>query len=169
MRLVLYDVDMYRLNPQSDEVAAVSIKIPVHPISFNEAKDIVKKAFAASLEVPDQRKKIHLTIGQELYQLSLITKEALTLNHEVHNVVVTIPGTVEPDRYVMIGAHFDSFSDGAYDSAAGSAALLAITKALHDLYEQYRWRPRRTIILAFWDAHEFGSIGATEFNEVCFI
>ena len=31
------------------------------------------------------------------------------------------------------------------------------------------WRPRRTIILAFWDAHEFGSIGATEFNEVCFI
>ena len=95
MRRVLYDVDMYRLDPKSDEVTAVSIKIPVHPISFKEAKEIVEKAFAARLEVPDDRKRIHLTIGQEPYQLSLITKEALTLNHEVHNVLITIPGTVE--------------------------------------------------------------------------
>ncbi len=29
------------------------------------------------------------------------------------------------------------------------------------------WQPRRTIILAFWDAHEYGAIGSTEFLEVC--
>lgn len=88
-------LDMYRLDPKSDEVAAVSIKIPVHPISYKEAKEIVEKAFRAKLEEPDDRKKISMTIGKELYTLSMITREALTLNHEVHNVIVTIPGTVE--------------------------------------------------------------------------
>ena len=86
---------MYRLDPKSVDVTAVSIKIPVHPISFKEAKEIVEKAFKANLEAPEERKRIHLTIGQEPYQLSMITREAITLNQEVHNVVVTIPGTVE--------------------------------------------------------------------------
>lgn len=35
----------------------------------------------------------------------------------------------------MIGAHFDSFSDGAFDSAGGTASLLAITRGLHGLYQ----------------------------------
>lgn len=36
----------------------------------------------------------------------------------------------------MIGAHFDSFSDGAFDSAGGTASLLAITRGLHGLYQK---------------------------------
>jgi len=83
------------------------------------------------------------------------------------NLLALIPGT-DRTEYVMIGAHYDhldSRSDasghcfangepghqvcnGAADNASGVAATLAIGKALKKL------KPRRSVILAFWDSEE---------------
>jgi hypothetical protein len=84
------------------------------------------------------------------------------------NLLAVIPGTELPDEYVMIGAHYDHLDsrsnasggcaaaaepggeicNGAADNASGVAATLAIAKAAKKL------GPRRSLIVAFWDAEE---------------
>ena len=85
------------------------------------------------------------------------------------NLVAVMPGGDLAGEYVMIGAHYDhldSRSDatghcfaageagheicnGAADNASGVAATLAIAQAIKKL-----GKPRRSVILAFWDAEE---------------
>lgn len=70
------------------------------------------------------------------------------------------------DRYVILGAHYDSLTSGARDNGGSVAVLLEIMTVLHKLYAEKQWKPRRTILFAFWDAEELGQIGSTEFIEV---
>jgi hypothetical protein len=87
------------------------------------------------------------------------------------NVLAVIPGRELPDEYVIIGAHYDHLGitcettasdpgdiicNGAQDNASGSAAVLAVGKALAKLKEP----PRRSVVLAFWDAEEDGLQGS---------
>ena len=48
----------------------------------------------------------------------------------VHNIIAERRGTEEPDRVIVIGAHYDSVegSPGADDNASGVAALLALAR-----------------------------------------
>lgn len=85
------------------------------------------------------------------------------------NVVGVIRGTDLADQYVVVGAHYDHLGsdcaskppgdlicNGATDNAAGVAAVLEIGRALarHDA------RPRRSVVLALWDAEEDGLRGS---------
>ncbi len=75
------------------------------------------------------------------------------------NVVVTIPGTVRPERINVVSSHFDSVErgPGADDNSSGTTALLEVARVLVD-------RPQpETIRLAFLTAEEAGLIGAREF------
>ena len=48
----------------------------------------------------------------------------------IWNVIATIPGEVEPDRWVMIGNHRDAWVYGAVDPGSGTAATLEMCRAL---------------------------------------
>ncbi|XP_022090181.1 putative N-acetylated-alpha-linked acidic dipeptidase [Acanthaster planci] len=83
---------------------------------------------------------------------------------DITNVIATIPGTTESDRYVIIGNHRDSFTQGMVSPGTGTACLMEVARVLSELIKK-GWRPRRTIILASWDAGEDGLIGSTEWVE----
>ncbi|KAJ1943922.1 Vacuolar protein sorting-associated protein 70, partial [Linderina macrospora] len=90
-----------------------------------------------------------------------------TVQHKqvaIQNVIGTITGTDEEDRAVIIGSHHDAWSAGATDPGSGAAALLEVARGLGELMK-LGWKPRRTIILASWDATEHGLVGATEWVE----
>lgn len=79
------------------------------------------------------------------------------------NLVAVIPGRELPDEYVVVGAHYDHLGttetdvfNGATDNAAGVAVVLAIGRALRSLPEP----PRRSVVLALWDAEEEGLRGS---------
>uniref|UniRef100_A0A452RCM6 Aminopeptidase NAALADL1 n=1 Tax=Ursus americanus TaxID=9643 RepID=A0A452RCM6_URSAM len=114
-------------------------KIPVHPIGYNDAEILLRKV----------RMHVHNT--------NRITR--------VYNVIGTIRGSVEPDRYVILGGHRDSWVFGAIDPTSGAAVLQEIVQSFGKLMSG-GWRPRRTIIFASWDAEEFGLLGSTEWAEV---
>jgi hypothetical protein len=89
------------------------------------------------------------------------------------NVVAFIPGTDLADQYVVVGAHYDHLGDscpttscsqdtifnGATDNAAGVAAALAIGRAI----AAQPTKPRRSVILAFWDREEDGLVGSSHY------
>ncbi len=53
---------------------------------------------------------------------------------------------------------------GAVDPSSGTSVLLEIAYGLGALY-QLGWRPSRSILLASWDAEEYGIVGSTEWAE----
>jgi N-acetylated-alpha-linked acidic dipeptidase len=80
----------------------------------------------------------------------------------IRNVLARIPG--REDQVVVIGNHYDAWVRGGVDPHSGTATLLEIARGLSALREE-GWRPRRDLLLAFWDAEEFGAVGSTEFVE----
>uniref|UniRef100_A0A8C0BNC2 glutamate carboxypeptidase II n=1 Tax=Buteo japonicus TaxID=224669 RepID=A0A8C0BNC2_9AVES len=82
----------------------------------------------------------------------------------IYNVVGTIRGEVEPDRYVILGGHRDSWVFGGIDPQSGAAVVHEIVRSFGKLKKK-GWRPRRTVIFASWDAEEFGLLGSTEWAE----
>jgi N-acetylated-alpha-linked acidic dipeptidase len=71
----------------------------------------------------------------------------------MRNVIGMVRGSQEPDRWVIIGNHRDAWIYGAVDPSSGTAALLEVARALGEALEA-GYRPRRTIVLANWDAEE---------------
>jgi N-acetylated-alpha-linked acidic dipeptidase len=80
------------------------------------------------------------------------------------DVVARIPGSVFPDQWVVWGNHHDAWVNGASDPVSGASALLEASRALAEMLKT-GWRPKRTILLTFWDAEEFGLVGSTEWAE----
>jgi hypothetical protein len=70
------------------------------------------------------------------------------------NVVGVQKGSTYPDRYVVVGAHYDSWYGGAVDNCSGIASLLALVDGSRDLHPAY------TTIYAGWDAEEPGLVGS---------
>ena len=62
----------------------------------------------------------------------------------IYNVIGTIYGREEPDRYVLIGNHRDSWVFGAVDASSGTTTITEVARGLGELLKG-GWRPRRTI------------------------
>jgi len=96
-------------------------------------------------------------------------KLKLEVNNQLHektiyNVIGTIIGKHEPDRYVIVGNHRDSWSFGAVDALSGTTVTNEIARVLGALVKQ-GWRPRRTIKICSWGGEEFNLIGSHEWVE----
>src|SRR5262245_5072266 len=86
-----------------------------------------------------------------------------------HNVVCTKIGSVEPSRFILVGAHFDSrMSDlqnsnarapGADDNASGTAALLELARLLHAV------DVKCSVRLVAFSGKEQGLVGSTAYAE----
>ena len=79
----------------------------------------------------------------------------------IFNVIGTIYGREEPDRYVIIASHRDAWFFGAADPSSGTAALMEISRAASRMLEE-GWRPRRTVKFCSWGAEEVGLVGSIE-------
>ncbi|MYE35632.1 MAG: M20/M25/M40 family metallo-hydrolase [Gemmatimonadales bacterium] len=81
----------------------------------------------------------------------------------VSNAFAVIPGTAEPEEYVILGGHYDSWdgSDGALDNGTGAVAILEAMRILKHAVPN----PRRTIIGALWNGEEQGLNGSRAFVE----
>ena len=82
----------------------------------------------------------------------------------IWDVIGTIPGSSDPSQWVIAGNHRDAWVYGAADPGSGTAAMLEAVHGLGVLL-QHGWKPRRTIVVASWDAEEEGLIGSTEWVE----
>ncbi len=82
----------------------------------------------------------------------------------LYDVIVTIPGATYPNEWIIRGNHHDAWVNGADDPVSGASAELEEMRGLASLLKQ-GWKPKRTIIYAFWDGEEEGLLGSTEWAE----
>jgi hypothetical protein len=66
--------------------------------------------------------------------------------------VVEIKGSEEPEKYVLLHGHLDSWDVGVGDNAVGDAALLEIARVLW----LHRSQLKRSVRIAWWPGHSTG-------------
>src|SRR4029077_9749238 len=82
----------------------------------------------------------------------------------IYDVIAKIPGSTNPDQWIIRGNHHDAWVNGAEDPISGLVAELEEARAFGELLKT-GWKPKRTIIYCAWDAEEPGLIGSTEWVE----
>ena len=125
--------------------------------------------FAGNLVPEEWRKELNVPFRNATGLNSSDTIVRLSVNNvvkikSIYNVIGTVYGREEPDRYVLIGSHRDAWFLGAADPSSGTAALLEISRAVSKMLRE-GWRPRRTLKFCSWGAEEFGLIGSIEWVE----
>ncbi|CAK9209564.1 unnamed protein product [Sphagnum troendelagicum] len=139
--------------------------IPSLPISAEDALPIL-----ASLSGPTSPAEWHGALDLPEYRVgrgpgalnfSFSANQTVT---QIRNVIATIKGAEEPDRYIILGNHRDAWVFGAVDPHSGTASLLEVAQRLGELVVK-GWQPRRSIVRCSWDAEEYGAVGSTEWVE----
>jgi hypothetical protein len=76
--------------------------------------------------------------------------------------VVTITGREEPDPFVLLHGHYDSWDFGIGDNAVGNATLLEVARVLW----KHRDALKRSVRIAWWPGHSTGRYaGSTWFSD----
>ncbi|MCG8467804.1 MAG: M28 family peptidase, partial [Gemmatimonadetes bacterium] len=150
-----------RLDP--DDVGMPTI--PVLPLGYLAAEQILSRMVGPDVPAGWRggiETSYAVTGGPDLtVRVRVNQPRALT---RAVNVVGTAVGSELPDEWVILGAHYDPWGFGAIDPNGGTAMLLTLAEALGTLAEE-GCRPRRSILIAHWDAEEAGIIGSTEWVE----
>ncbi|PFX14387.1 putative N-acetylated-alpha-linked acidic dipeptidase isoform X2 [Stylophora pistillata] len=147
----------------------VGLPLLLQPISYGTARSLLEEVGVD--DIPSEwLKNLDLTLQLNLHGSSGRNRTVkLTINNQlvqktIYNVIGTINGWQEPDRYVFLGNHRDAWVYGAADATTGIAVLKETSRVLGKLLKQ-GWRPRRTIKLCSFGGEEFGLIGSVEWME----
>lgn len=148
-----------------DEGAFSLPRIPSLPISARDAQELlsqldgprVPKGWQGGLPFT-----YHTGPGRAVAHLRV----DMDVEHQVrtlYDVIGKLRGETG-DEWVVMGNHHDAWVRGAVDPGSGTASLLEAARALGTLAKQ-GWKPRRTIVIGFWDGEEFGLLGSTAWVE----
>lgn len=113
-------------------------KSPVIAISNPDGQ-----ALLARLQAGQRTVTIHTTLKEGWFPCPLIVAE--------------IAGAVEPDRFVLVHGHYDSWDVGIGDNAVGDGTLLELARVLH----KHRSGLARSVKIAWWPAHSTGRYGGS--------
>jgi N-acetylated-alpha-linked acidic dipeptidase len=144
--------------------AATLLKIPVLPISYEDAQPLLK-SLKGPVAPEAWRGALPLTyhVGPGPAKVHL----KLTFDWQVrplYNVIARIDGSEFPDHWIIEGNHHDAWVNGASDPTSGNIVLMETARSLGELLKS-GWKPRRTIVIASWDGEEWGLLGSTEWAE----
>ena len=126
--------------------------------------------YAAGAYIVDQLRKSNVSpvsTGEDFFHY---------FHPNFRNILAVIPGSDEKlkNEYVLVGGHYDHVGfgnrtnsrgpfgvihNGADDNASGTAGVLEIAQSL----AQLGTKPKRSILIAFWDGEEKGLLGSKHF------
>ncbi|XP_071080752.1 glutamate carboxypeptidase 2-like [Haliotis cracherodii] len=144
--------------------------IPVHPISYGEAKNIMQYMSGSAVR-SDWSGGMDIVYrygpGFNNQTLKDVEMRISTRNQRnvTYNTIGIIAGAVEPDRYVILGNHRDAWVFGAMDPSSGTAAMMEAARVMAEMVSSGEWRPRRSLIFCSWGAEEYGTLGSSEWVE----
>lgn len=122
------DLDNYHRQPT----------IPVVSINRPDGEELLKKLESGSVEVT-----LHTELKEGWFECPVAVAE--------------IKGTVDPDKFVLVHGHVDSWDVGIGDNAVGNATLLELARIFHN----NRGQLKRSLRVAWWSGHSTGRYGGS--------
>jgi len=163
-----------------EKVAAFDAKGVLGAIFINPGKDIHDGICTTiwgspDLDTIDNEPKIPVVAvnkadGEELKAMCLADRTVVELSTHLEKgwfacplIDLFIEGTEEPEKYLLLHGHLDSWHVGIGDNATGDAALMEMARIFH----KHRDKLRRSLRIAIWPGHSTGRYaGSTWFADV---
>jgi N-acetylated-alpha-linked acidic dipeptidase len=155
--------------PDSERLPVAKVtsvpSIPSVPISYKDASPILEHLGGPSVPKGWQGALpfTYHTGGDGSVRVHLAQKMDYA-QRTIWDVIGRVPGTDNPDAWVVAGNHRDAWAYGAVDPNSGTAAMLEAVRGIGTLLKS-GWKPKRTIYFCSWDGEEEGLIGSTEWVE----
>jgi N-acetylated-alpha-linked acidic dipeptidase len=149
-----------RLRP---EEAPTLPRIPVAVLSWNAARPLLDGLAGTAPEGFTGGLDLRYGTGPGPVRAEVDVEMEAGLR-PVFDVIARWRGREEPEREVLLGTHHDAWTFGGVDPGSSAATILELCRALGEL-KRSGFSPRRSIVVAFWDAEEPGLIGSTEYAE----
>ncbi len=146
------------------EEVDVFTKIPVLPISYNDAAHLLEQ-LSGPVAPESWRGGLPITyhIGPGGSKVHLKLKFNWDMV-KLYDVIAMIKGSVYPNEWIIRGNHHDAWVNGAEDPTSGQVSMLEEARAFGELKKQ-GWKPKRTLVYCAWDGEEEGLLGSTEWVE----
>ncbi|KZT71471.1 Zn-dependent exopeptidase [Daedalea quercina L-15889] len=143
--------------PDAERTEGANIpKIPSLPISWSNAQKLLA-------ELGDSLDEARILNGKSSVRKVKLVNHVDDRVIPIWNVMAAIPGHIR-DETVLLGCHRDAWVTGAVDPVSGTVSLHELIRGFGALLES-GWKPLRTIVIASWDAEEYGLVGSTEWAE----
>ncbi|CAL1546444.1 unnamed protein product [Lymnaea stagnalis] len=82
---------------------------------------------------------------------------------KIKNIISTIQGRDEPDRYIIVGAPRAALPGQPQDVVASSSLLIQLANSFHHVHARHQWRPSRGVKLISWGGSEFSNMGLIQY------
>lgn len=187
----LIDHPFTRLGPEPLRFSQTALPSPTGHSARTDIDQMIALVNAASVQSTIQslqdfqtryaRADNRLQVAQWIQQKFLsygvtdvVLQEFLWQNTSQYNVVATIPGTIYPNQYIVVGGHHDSisnnsdpyvFAPGADDNASGSVAALEMARVMM----ASGYQPRTSIRFVTFAAEEFGLWGSKHHAQTAYL
>ncbi|KAH7324908.1 membrane protein [Stachybotrys elegans] len=156
--------------PRADPSGVVP-QIPSLPLSYAAVEPLLQALNGHGPTADEVNRTIWAGALEADYSVGPAPGVTLSLNNQmeeriepVQNVIAFLNGT-NSDETIVIGNHRDTWMIGGNgDPNSGSAVLIELSKAFKRLTDS-GWTPTRNIVLASWDAEEYGLVGSVEWVE----
>jgi len=139
-------------------------RIPSIPMSYQDAAEILGRLGGPQAPRDWQGGlpiTYHIGPGPVTLRMRVRNREAIGT---MRDVIGTIRGRDEPNKWVVVGNHRDGWLHGAVDPSTGTAALLEVARAMGTASRR-GLRPRRSVVFANWDAEEDLLGGSTSWGK----
>jgi len=139
-------------------------RLPTMPVSSGDAEKILSRL--SGPETPEDWQgglPLRYRAGGELRMRVQVEMDYRI--RPIWNTVGILKGTVQPDHWVIVGCHRDAWVYGANDPHTGNAVQMEMIRAVAAAARDGDG-PRRSLMVATWDAEEFGVIGSVEWVEL---
>ncbi|MBC6991003.1 M28 family metallopeptidase [Hymenobacter sp. BT491] len=131
---------------------------------------LVSKLTASLSEQQAHQPRLHVLASSwpaPTQYASTVVQAILRPNYPTKNIIGYLPGSVSPDSFIVVTAHYDhlghmgrrTYFPGANDNASGTAMLLELAA----YYAQRQERPTMSIVFMAFGAEEAGLIGSHYF------
>ncbi|XP_067898335.1 inactive N-acetylated-alpha-linked acidic dipeptidase-like protein 2 isoform X2 [Heterodontus francisci] len=129
----------------------------VQPIAASLAK-----ALLSPTEKANGNGCLHLTNSSTVSKTIRLEVATVSEYRTIQNVIGYLKGSINPDKYVIVGSHHGS-SEELWTSS--TAIITEIIKTMMSQAQKRRWRPNRSIMFCSWGGSIFGNVGSYEWAE----
>ncbi len=139
-------------------------KIIAVPLSYRDAEPLLRALGGDVAPEPWQGAlgfKYRMGAGPATVHVKVEMDDA---TRPIYVVEGRVLGSEEPDKYVVLGNHRDAWVFGGVDPSSGTATQMELARVLGAMSKEGK-RPKRSIVLASWDAEEWHLTGSTEWGE----